>query len=145
MNRVLTTLLIWLLIAVVPLNAVAATVGMSCGARHQQAMELVAPQVAGQSMHVAPGGGHHDLGKAAGAVHGHAMAFAEPDSGAADEPPHSSCSACSMFCVGAVAPPSVFVSIPSFSGSENVVIIAARPFTGFIPDGLRRPPRQVFT
>jgi hypothetical protein len=141
MNRFLKTLLIWLLIAVVPLNAVAATVGMSCGPGHQKAMELVTSYDASHAMHEDTGH-HHDMADGSGSGHSPAMS-ADMASGDADEPQHSTCSACSMFCIGAVAPPSVFVSIPSFSGSENVVISPAPPVTGFIPEGLRRPPRQI--
>jgi hypothetical protein len=142
MNRFLKTLLIWILIAVVPLNAVAATAGMSCGAGHRQAMELVRSHDAGQAMH-SDTGHHHDATDGSGAQPGSATPVAGIDSGDADEPAHSSCSACSVFCVGAVAPPSVFVSIPSFSSSETVVVSPAPRVTGFIPEGLRRPPRPI--
>jgi hypothetical protein len=141
MNRFLKTLLIWLLIAVVPLNAVAATVGMSCGLGHQQAMQLAASPDAGHAMHQDTGH-HHDMADGSGSGHTAAMP-ADVASGDADKPAHSTCSACSMFCIGAVAPPSVFVSVPSFSGSENVVVSATPLVTGFIPEGLRRPPRQI--
>jgi hypothetical protein len=142
MNRFLKTLLIWLLIAVVPLNAVAATAGMSCALGHQQAMERAMSHDPGHAMHEDTGH-HHDMADASASHHQSAMPAADTDPGGADEPAHSSCSACSVFCIGAVAPPSVFVSIPSFSGSENVVVSPAPPVTGFIPEGLRRPPRQI--
>jgi hypothetical protein len=38
---------------------------------------------------------------------------------------HASCSACSAFCVGAVAPPSASLPLPSFDGSDVVVIAPA--------------------
>jgi hypothetical protein len=142
MNRFLKTLLIWLLIAVVPLNAVAATVGMSCGARHQQAMERVKSHNVSHAMHE-DSSHHHDMADGSGAMDASSMHHGDMASDDAEGPHHSSCSACSVFCVGAVAPPSVFVSIPSFSGSENVVVLAAAPVTGFIPEGLRRPPRPI--
>jgi hypothetical protein len=142
MNRFLKTLLIWLLMAVVPLNAVAATAGMSCGSGHQQAMEQLESHDAAHAMHQ-DNGHHHDMADASGAPHGSATPAADLDSGDADAPAHSSCSACSVFCVGAVAPPSVFGSIPAFNGSENVVVAPSPPVTGFIPEGLRRPPRQI--
>jgi hypothetical protein len=142
MNRFLKTLLIWILIAVVPLNAVAATIGMSCGPGHQKAMERAMAQDASHAMHEDTGH-HHEMTNKSVSHHASAMSAADVDSGAADEPAHSACSACSVFCVGAVAPPSVFASIPAFGGSEDVVISAAPPVTGFIPEGLRRPPRQI--
>ncbi|WP_206759343.1 hypothetical protein, partial [Acinetobacter baumannii] len=55
---------------------------------------------------------------------------------------HSSCSACSAFCAGAVAPPSFSLPLPVFDGSDAVVAAPADFVAGFIPDGLQRPPRQ---
>lgn len=137
MNRFLKTMLLWLLIALVPLQAVAATMGVSCGLAHQQAMAnaLSAPA-------------HHDMSAPADHHHGDAHAAAADQTGAADTPagktPHSTCSACSAFCVGAVAPPSPSVFLPSFSGAETLLISAAPLVAGFIPDGRERPPRLPF-
>jgi hypothetical protein len=141
MNRFLKTLLIWLLMAVVPLNAVAAAVGMSCGPGHQQAMERLASHDPGHAMHEGTGQ-HHDMPDASGPAHDAAMP-ADTASSDTGQSAHSSCSACSVFCVGAVAPPSVFVSIPLFIGSEGVLVSPAPAATGFIPERLRRPPRQI--
>ena len=55
---------------------------------------------------------------------------------------HSSCSACSAFCAGAVAPPSFSLSLPFLDGSEAVRVPSDDLLAGFIPDGLQRPPRQ---
>jgi len=138
MNRLLTTLLVWLLMAALPLHAVAATINLSC-AHSQQG------HAAG-----APADPHADHGAAAVAEHahhgGHGADTAEPDtardgSGSGSMLSHSSCSACSAFCVGAVAPPSASLSLPSFDGSDAVLIAPADFGTGFIPDGLQRPPR----
>jgi hypothetical protein len=144
MNRYLKTLLIWILIAVIPLHAVAATVGMSCAPGHQQAISMAAAASGAHAM--SQGDNHHH----ASTDRSSSLAHDPADSAALDEadvPPaaHSTCSACTAFCIGAVAPPSVNIAIPSFSGSENVVVSAAPSITGFIPDGLRRPPRQIST
>ena len=138
MNRLLTTLLVWLLMAALPLHAVAATINLSCA--HAQ-----------QHTDAAPANPHADHIAAAGDAHahhgGHGADAAEPEA-AGDEPEagsmlsHSSCSACSAFCVGAVAPPSASLPLPSFDGSDAVVIAPTDFGTGFIPDGLQRPPRR---
>jgi hypothetical protein len=143
MTRYFKTLLIWILIAVLPLNAGAAAVGMSCPPGHQQAMQVAMSHDASHSM----GGdtGHHSDG----AHHASAVAAdslqAQMDSGIAGQPDcstHSTCSGCSAFCMGSAAPPPVFVSIPSFSGAEDLIVSPAPRVSGFIPEGLRRPPRQ---
>lgn len=145
MNRLLKTLLIWILMAVLPLSAAAAAIGMSCGPGHQQdiqvAMSHDATHVMNDDANHHHDGGDHSSSLAAASMPAHA------DLGAADQPDHSThstCSACSAFCMGAVAPPSVSVSVPSFSGSEDLIVSAAPRVSGFIPEGLRRPPRQTF-
>jgi hypothetical protein len=144
MNRFLKTLLIWILIAVVPLHALATTVGMPCAPGHQQAMQVAMSDEATHAMSD-DNGHHHDEAGHSGGVSAAAMS-ADMASGDADQPAHSAhstCSACSAFCMGAAAPPSVTVSIPPFSGSENVIVSAAPRVAGFIPESLRRPPRLI--
>ena len=60
MNRTLKTLLLWLLMAVLPLNAVAAAMGMSCSAVHDRArqaasVDAVERQASDHSAHHAAG------------------------------------------------------------------------------------------
>ncbi len=141
MNRVLTTLLVWLLMAALPLHAVAATMELSC-AHSQQQHATAAPAdphanhaAADVDEHAHHGGHGHDAAEAAAADNA-------PGSGSGSMLSHASCSACSAFCVGAVAPPSASLRLPSFDGSDVVVIAPADFGTGFIPDGLQRPPRR---
>lgn len=137
MNRLLTTLLVWLLMATLPLHAVAASVSMSCAPVQQQ---NITPPAVDHTDHMASSAAHdqYQYGEhVADAVSDHHSPDAE-----ANKPSHSSCSACSAFCIGAVAPPSSSLPLPAFDGSEAVIIAAADPVTGFIPDGLHRPPRQ---
>ena len=163
MNRLLTTLLIWLLMAALPLHAAAASINMSCAP--------VPQQTGAQACAHAPHGTHgaHGLHGAhaasaapadAHARHGahathhgaavHADAGAAADTGGIDDTSqakagklsHSSCSACSAFCAGAVAPPSFSLSLPFLDGSEAVRVPSDDLLAGFIPDGLQRPPRQ---
>jgi hypothetical protein len=141
MNCFLKTLLIWILIAVLPLNAGAAAVGMSCAPGHQQAMQVAMSHDAHHVMRDDTVHNHEGVEHSSGVSA--ASAQAQVDSAVADQTDHSTCSACSAFCMGAAAPPSVSVSLPSFGGSEDVTVSAAPRVSGFIPEGLRRPPRQI--
>lgn len=137
MNRSVKTFLVWLLMVVLPLHAAAASVGMSCAPTGRHPVQ----HLAGAAMAQHQGGGdvhaHHGGGHADSAAH-------EADSSAQDlvKKTHSSCSACSALCIGAVAPPSAFLPLPTFDGSEAVAVAPARLVAGFIPDGLQRPPRH---
>jgi hypothetical protein len=144
MNRFFKTFLLWLLIAVLPLHAVAVTMSTSCGPIHHKAME-VAFQVDthhhhdGDSAH----SHHHDDADIANSESaGSVTDNASP--GAPDKHQHSACSACAATCVGACAPPSALNSTPTFDGSEMVVVSPAPLATGIIPGGLERPPRHIF-
>ena len=137
MNRTLTTFLVWLLMAVLPLHAVAAAANTSCVPATQPA-KVVA--MADDAAHFASGDAHAHHSE-------HASAKATAVSGddghhEAKKSAHSSCSACSAFCAGAVAPPSFSLPLPAFDGSESVIVPRADFVAGFIPDGLQRPPRQ---
>ncbi|WP_156885589.1 hypothetical protein [Massilia niastensis] len=140
MNRMLKTFLVWILMAVLPLHAVAAAVSMSCAPVHHQ--DAQAPIGLDLS--------HHDLVADAHAHHADRHASDTADSatdahspvGKIEKQSHSSCSACSAFCVGAVAPPSTNLPLPVLDGSDAVVVSPADLVAGFIPDGLQRPPRH---
>lgn len=139
MNRTVKTFLVWMLMLILPLHAVAASVGMSCAPVRQH-------EVAGAAM------AHHQPAADAHAHHGgehaahHATAAAEDDAPVPDlaRKAHSSCSACSALCAGAVAPPSAFLPLPTFDGSDAVNAPPSAFDAGFIPDGPQRPPRHSF-
>lgn len=139
MNRSLKTLLVWLLMAILPLQAFAASVGMSCAPNHRETGALLEP--------ARPA--HHGMGADVHAHHGdHAGASAAPASDThtpdaqAEHQTHSSCSACSALCIGAVAPPSAFLPIPTFDGSDAFRASPSAIVPGFIPEGPQRPPRR---
>lgn len=140
MNRTVKTFLVWILMLMLPLHAVAASVGMSCAPlRQHQAMAAVSPHhQPAIDAHAHHGGEHAD----------HAMHGAAPAGDDHETTPdiakkvHSSCSACSPLCAGAVAPPSAFLPLPTFDGSEALVVSSSTILTGFIPDGPQRPPRH---
>ena len=135
MNRTLKTLLLWLLMAVLPLNAVAAAMGMSCSAVHDRARQ--AASVDAVERQASDHSAHHAAGHEATA----AQPGVATDTG--DQSEHSTCSACSAFCVGAVAPPPAVIPAPSTNGSEIVVMSPAPWVAGFVPDGHKRPPRHL--
>lgn len=138
MNRTLTTFLVWLMMAVLPLHAVAAAANMSCVPPVEPAQSVA---MAGHASNLASDETHAHHG-------GHAAAKASTDASDEAHPAkasksvHSSCSACSAFCAGAVAPPSFSLPLPAANGSEPVLVARADIVAGFIPDGLQRPPRQ---
>lgn len=146
MNRTLKTLLLWLLMAVLPLNAVAAVMGMSCSALHDGKAPTAAVDTAAHH-----GGTHTAADAAAGATdhtahHGDGQQAAptqdEPGTDATSTMGHTTCSACSAFCIGAVAPPPSLMAPQSSNGSEIVLISPAPWLAGYVPDGHKRPPRH---
>ena len=142
MNRMLTTLLIWLLMAALPLHAVAASINMSCAPVPSQPDIALA---AGHASHETSGDAHaHHGAHAAGASDAASGATSNDDGHHAKTGKlgHSSCSACSAFCAGAVAPPSFSLPLPAFDGSDALLVAGADLLAGFIPDGPQRPPRQ---
>jgi hypothetical protein len=139
MNRLLTTLLVWLLMAALPLHAVAATMELSCA--HSQQQHAAAAHAHPHADHAAADVDEHARHGGHG-EHAAEAAAADNAPGAGSMLSHASCSACSAFCVGAVAPPSASLPLPSFDGSDVVVVAPADFGTGFIPDGLQRPPRR---
>jgi hypothetical protein len=128
MNRAFKTLLLWLLIAALPLQGGAAAMQLTCGPAHHNAAQLV---------HAMDGHAQHG-----------ATVFVEVASGSsgasanADKLP-ASCSACAACCVGASAPPSVPVLTPAYGSSGFAVDSHPPLFTGFIPAGLERPPKPL--
>lgn len=140
MNRFIKTLLLWLLLAALPLQGVSAAIKSACGPmEHHGSAEMT---MSSQSH-------HHD---------GDAMEMPDTNvaSGSADinsaksvdqpfgdKHKHSTCSACATCCVGAVAPPSVAVMTSAYSSALPSVVTPTPLVTGFIPAGLERPPKRV--
>jgi len=131
MKRLFRTLLLGLMIAVLPLHAVAAVIGMPCANMHANAPAQVA--------------GHH--GDDAADSHHHASPDHQHDAAAAhsagDDGSHSSCSACSAFCAAPAVPVTAHIAVPDYDGSETLLVTPPALATGFIPEGPRRPPRSL--
>jgi hypothetical protein len=139
MNRSLKTFLVWLLMAILPLHAIAAGAGMSCAPGSNQVSQKVnliqaAHQGAGMEMHAHHGAQASGAGDVGSDTHVKPAKF--------EKQAHSSCSACSALCAGAVAPPSAFLAVPSFDGSDAFLVSPSAMVPGFIPDGPQRPPRR---
>ncbi len=142
MTHFLKTFLLWLLIAVLPLHAVATTMGMSCGPVHQQAMQVVHSGNAHHDDGVAAHSHHHDDADGASAAAA-PSATDDTSAGTSNIHKHSTCSGCSASCVGAVAPPSASPLTQAYDSSESFVISLTPLVTGFIPAGLERPPKRI--
>ncbi|MDQ9170067.1 hypothetical protein Q8A64_06530 [Oxalobacteraceae bacterium R-40] len=153
MNRIFRTLLIWLIIAALPMQATAAVVKASCGSAHhpaqmQNSFAGHAPAADVPHHEHASMDAHHAHADQA-SVHGefaddvlsvNATADAQTSLHQTDQD-HSTCSACAACCVGAVAPPPAHLKAPDFSQFKTSGIGSSKLLTGFIPAGLERPPR----
>src|SRR6478672_5648940 len=123
MNRVFKTLLLWLLMAALPIQGMAAVVKASCGPRHHAlSMQNAAPVVEH----------HHDAGSTSHVHHAFdTVSAGEPGDGSPDVKPvqkTSYCSACATCCIGAAAPPPT-VFLASIVTSVEAAI--APPVTSF--------------
>ncbi|HYD81868.1 MAG TPA: hypothetical protein VEC06_18865 [Paucimonas sp.] len=142
MHRALKSFLIWLLLAALPIQGIAAAAMLSCRAM--------------QSVAATPEAAHAEHAHHGNAAHAQHEAFDETaladrtdDADGAHSGHHSSgkhdastsCSACAACCIGAAPLPAAsnWAAVPN--GSEAVVVAPVPLMTGFIPAGLERPPR----
>jgi hypothetical protein len=142
MNRTLKTLLLWLLIAVLPIQGLAAAMQASCGPAHHTASAISA--ITEAHSHAGKVTYSHD-GQDAVTHHAASDAPVTADHSSGTPHKHQSafCSACAACCVGAVAPPSAAIQTPVYSNSGLIVISPPPLVTGFIPAGLERPPKRI--
>jgi|SRR5512133_2124929 hypothetical protein len=130
MQRFVKTFLLWLLLAALPLQGLAAAAASSCGPTgHHDAPSGIAPA---QPQHH-----HHD------ADAGHARPAAPADHAGDGKQAASSCSACSACCVGAVALPPGSVTTPVHGASVRAAMAFPLLLADFIPGGPERPPKPV--
>jgi hypothetical protein len=142
MNRVLKTFLLWLLMAALPLQGMAAVIKASCGPRHHDMSSVLT--VKGHHSHDEAAGPHHHDDAGNVVIADDAQKASAKKSPEAKQGPHLSyCSACAACCFGAAAPPPSVSLTPVFSTVESAVIPPVVSFTGFIPAGLERPPRHL--
>jgi hypothetical protein len=141
MNRFLKTLMLWLLLAALPLQGVAAAMQTPCGLmKHgdpaETAMSVQLHQHGGEVMTMSDTVAT-DIGAAAPAM--------SHDASPGDDHEHGTCSACASCCMSAAAPPAAAVITPTYSNSLPSVVTPAPLLTGFVPAGLERPPKRINT
>jgi hypothetical protein len=140
MNRFLKTLMLWLLLAALPLQGIAAAMQTPCGPMERSdsaetAMSVLQPhQHGGEVMAMS-----EPVASDRGAVAAPAMSH---DKSPGDDHEHGTCSACASCCMSAGAPPSAAVITPTYSNSLPSVVTPAPSLTGFVPAGLERPPKR---
>lgn len=146
MNRFVKQLLLWFLIAALPVQGMAAVIKANCGPRHHTVSVSPAADSAKVMQHM------HSLHEEHDASHIHsASEITESQvltdaASSADLTPSgnhyaSYCSACAACCTGAVAPPVSFSAVPIPDSVEEVAISPAVSYLGFIPPSLERPPK----
>lgn len=132
MNRLFKTFVLWLMLAVLPLQGFAAALQASCGPSQEQVIS-----------HATTMSGHHDMMVAHakeltdGAQHKHAGG-----AGKKHQHENSICSACAACCVGASVPPTAF-TLPSAAFVADVYFIYPTAIcAGITLAGLERPPKR---
>ena len=131
MHRFIKTFLLWILLAALPVQGLAAAMQSSCGAAKQHA--VVAHD---QHDHASPG--HHQDADALTAAQASGTDHASMSGHAT-----SSCSACSTCCVGAIALPVDTAITPVHGATVPAFPLPSALPADFIPGGLERPPRSV--
>jgi hypothetical protein len=142
MNRFLKTLMLWLLLAALPLQGIAAAMQTTCGP-----MEHGGLAEATMSVHLHEHGGDAlDAGDTVATDTGAAVKSAmSHDTSPDDSHDHATCSACASCCVGAVAAPPAAVVTPAYGSSLPSAVAPVPLVTGFVPAGLERPPKRITT
>ena len=128
--------LLWLLICLVPLQGIAASARSSCGPDHQ----LASFSSDALAHDIGNGTSHHDA-----MLHAHAAPAdaSHTETGVDHAHKHKSafCGTCGSCCIGAIALPSkTDWELPATTVSIDI-ISPAPLLTGYIPNGLERPPR----
>ncbi|TFV94807.1 hypothetical protein E4K72_18455 [Oxalobacteraceae bacterium OM1] len=140
MNRTLKLLLIWLMMAALPVQGMAAVLKLSCASRHHAIAATAAhAHDADHAMHAHAG--HHAAG---------ADMQAHDDGSHGDHGVHKAdksdksdarCSACAACGFGAAAPPPALTWAPQFAVATATSFLPAVPTPEPRASGLERPPR----
>lgn len=136
MNRFLKTLLLWLLLATLPLQGMAAAMQAGCGL----------PEHGGSADKTMSVQGHHhggDVTKMAGMDEADDGAAMSHDKSSGEKHEHARCGTCPACFAGAFAPPSAAVVTAAHRSSLPSVAAPAPFVAGFVPAGLERPPRRI--
>lgn len=142
MYRVFKVLLLWLLIATVPIQGGAAVMKACCGSMRQTA-ETAAHGAAQIDQSAAPMHAEHHM-----AVH---AAMNVETGGKADgvenshHPAMKRCSICAACGPVGFAPPPAVAAASIFGSVRKTYTPSDASFTGFIPPRLKRPPKHSFS
>jgi hypothetical protein len=153
MSRAARRFVLWLIIAILPVQGYAAATMVACGPSHER-MAARAPHAHAEDLgrashHGAHDHAAHDHGAHAHAAHDHAgftpdaHAAVTPDdtARAASDLASFTCSACAACCVGAALPAREFsLDVPA-PAPDTLRPATAAPLTAVTLDGLERPPR----
>lgn len=143
MNRVLKTFLLWLLVLSLPVQGYAAATTAVCGTMHGDASSKgasIAPH-SHEGMPHSHQAHHHDSDEQGGVVQHDAdssHASAAKSNAHADK-----CSTCQSCCVGLGMIAQGLAWHPPLDNTELPAASLIVSFTGFIPQGLERPPRTL--
>jgi hypothetical protein len=147
MSRFLKYFLLWLLMAALPVQGMAAIIKANCGTRHHTSFSvgMAAPEKAMAQEHVH--GAHFSDAQAEAASEWAETKAAEAKNSLTNSgelPNHSAsyCSACAACCTGAVAPPVSISAVPVADSVGGAVVYLPDSYLGFIPAGLERPPKS---
>jgi hypothetical protein len=140
MIRAFKTFFLWLLIASLPVQGMAAAMKSSCAEEHHATASATEMPAMAE---------HHHAQMTAHHQHADGMHMASAD--APVEQPHATdhklkssvCSSCASCCLGASAPPSVTVLTPVYDSAEFVIASPSPLLASFIPAGLERPPKSL--
>lgn len=138
MTRVFKTLLLWLIIGAMPLQAIAAVASASCAPVHRLAAQAAAERHAPQANAVDAHSDHHDTMQ-------HVTADKDASQIFFSDSRHSpaSCNVGVACCVGAVAPPPVAPSLSLHRNAEVIANVSVVLPTGYVPAIPKRPPRMI--
>lgn len=152
MNRLAGQLLLWLLVAALPVQGMAAVIKSNCGQTHPaiSVTDSVGDSAATQHLHDVHDHRASSHSNAQVDLHISASQLQAADVGEANTTDLQSghhcaayCSACVACCMGGVAPPHTF-SLVSLPDSVAVVAVpSAVSYLGFIPPSLDRPPKTL--
>lgn len=137
MKRIFKTCLLWLLVATLPLQGLAAAIQTSCEPTHHDELEISVD-----------GNVHHHDGAAilelddAVATH-HSVPDLSSTSDDSSTPHKHHISLCAACCVGASTFTASALFTASYISSELVFVSPSPLITGFIPTGLERPPKRI--
>lgn len=128
----LRKLLIWIVVAVLPLQGYAAAAMISCGPVHAR--------MSGHEHHSQAGEAHADELHAG---HDHAKAEASPpgDERAPGDVTNFKCSACASCCTAPAGPTPALTLVGLIRAHTEAVPFSATSEDTIVPDGLERPPR----